>query len=424
MTMLRAGAATVDITPDWSISMAGFGLRDHSSEGVAHPLHLRLVVLESESETGETSRVAIASADFLWWGAEYVDFFRTEISLITGAPTGSILLTASHTHSGPQTSSIPNGIGLFDQNFHDLLAAAVNQAATEAVAKLEPVTISRFAGNHDLAFNRRYRFNPNGPVDRELIVIRFDRLDGTPASLLVHYTCHPTIYQGYQLSSEYCGVAMSALEAELGATSLFLQGCCGDINPDLNRDGVQVRGGTDVVEREGALFARSVSNLIESGGELLEPIPLQSIESIVDLPYSALPTIDELEAGKDESGAIGEWRRGLLEHPERLSPSIPLHLQRLDLARDCSLLTMNGEICVEYGQHVREISGGSVLPLGYANGMTGYVPTARIIEEGGYEAGESIPYFGLPAPFAPEVEPILKNALSELIAEDTGEFTS
>jgi hypothetical protein len=236
--------------------------------------------------------------------------------------------------------------------------------------------------------------------------------------MLVHYTCHPTIYQGYFISAEYCGVAMTELEERTGATSIFLQGCCGDINGDINRDGVQARGDESVVVREGLLLADAVSRLLETDGETLNPIALRSVNTSIDLPFAQLPTIEELEAGKDEAGASGEWRRGLLENRERLVPAIPLQLRRLDLAEACSLLAMDGEICVEYGLHVRAESGGTILPLGYANGMTGYVPTARIIKEGGYEAGDSILYFGLPAPFSPEVEPLLRGAISAMIAAE------
>ena len=77
---------------------------------------------------------------------------------------------------------------------------------------------------------------------------------------------------------------------------------------------------------------------------------------------------------------------------------------------------MNGEIVADYGLRIRELSQGAVLPLGYANGMTGYIPTSRILVEGGYEAGEAAPYFLLPGPFAPEVEPLMDEAIASILA--------
>ena len=95
--------------------------------------------------------------------------------------------------------------------------------------------------------------------------------------------------------------------------------------------------------------------------------------------------------------------------------SEPRRLDRSDNLGNGQLAGLSGEVVVSYGLHVRERSGGKVLPMGYANGMTGYVPTAKIIAEGGYEGGESITWFLLPAPFAPEVEPVLTAAIDRML---------
>ncbi|MEJ7838758.1 MAG: neutral/alkaline non-lysosomal ceramidase N-terminal domain-containing protein, partial [Thermomicrobiales bacterium] len=213
MTILRAGSAQADITPDWPLTMAGFAVRDHASEGVHHPLRVRAVVLESETPESTPARTVIVSADVLFWAAEFVDLFKDDICAIAHVLPGQILLSATHTHSGPQTSGeLSSSIGVLDPRFHDRLRDGVRNAVTAAIDQLEPVTMSRWVGEHDLGFNRRPQFNPNGSVDRTLTVLRLDRDDGSPSTMLVHYACHPTIYQGYQLSSEYCGVAMNELE--------------------------------------------------------------------------------------------------------------------------------------------------------------------------------------------------------------------
>jgi hypothetical protein len=421
---LLAGSAIADITPDWDLPLAGFGMRVGPSQGVGHPLKLRATVLRQDG----VEPVVIVSADILWWGAEFVGDIRRRIAGLAETAPERVLLTASHTHSGPQTPArlIPQ-IGTFDRRFHNLLTARVDEAVVRAFADPEPVTLTRASGTHDLALNRRYRFNPHGPVDRELTVLRLLGADGTVHTQFVHYTCHPTIHQGMAITAEYCGVAMHMLEAAIGGVSHFLQGCAGDINADVNRDGSSERGDLGVVAREGRVLADAVHALHGT------PVPyLQVATSTVDLPYAFVPDDADIADPASPAGRLGDYQRLLTEggfpiprvvdewfarlrdEPQRRAPSIPLELQRIDVAAGCGLLAMNGEICVDYGLHVRSVSGGALLPMGYSNGMTGYVPTQRILTEGGYEAGTSIPWFGLPAPFAPDVEPVLMGALTAM----------
>jgi hypothetical protein len=416
VTMLRIGSASAEITPDWPLTLAGFAARTGPSQGVSQPLRVRVSVLESTGDNGQVRRAVVAVADMLWWGPHQVPTLRAEIAAVTGAPEANILLSATHTHSGPQASTRASAtIGVADPRFLDLLRAQTLAAATEAAANLEPVTVSRFRGTHSLGFNRRYDFNPDGPEDPALTVLRFDRPDGQPAALWVHYTCHPVITQEPLVSGEFCGVAMDRLEARLGATALYLQGCCGDINPRMGDEKRTVRGTNADVERIGGELADAVESLLASGNpEPLDPTPIMAVHRDLDLPFAALPTEGELRAQAGEPGVYGELARALLDHPEWLAPSIPLHMQRLDVADGLSLLAMNGEVVVEYGIRIREASAGAVLPMGYANGMTGYVPTARIIAEGGYEAGEARPYFLLPAPFDPAVEAVMDEAIGRL----------
>ena len=411
MASLRVGAAKADITPDWPLTLAGFAARTEPARGVSQPLHVRVAVLESGGE-----RAAIVTADLLWWGPQQMADLRREVAAITGAPEDAILFSASHTHSGPQTSTrVASGIGTADPRYLDLLRERTLAAVHAAVADLEPVSLRRFDGQHDLGFNRRPQFDPHGPVDPALTVIRATRPDGSPKALLIHYTCHPVITREPLVSSEWPGVAMTRLEADFGVTALFLQGCCGDINPRRPGANDSLRGTDREVVQEGERFAATVRHLLAEPGSCLDPIAPRGTRTTVDLPFAALPDEATLRARAEEPGVTGEWARALLDHPAWRVRAIPLQVQRLDLADGLALLAMDGEIVVAYGLHVRARTRNRVLPMGYANGMTGYIPTGKIIAEGGYEGGESIVWFLLPAPFAPEVEPILTAAIDRIL---------
>lgn len=417
-TVLRMGTAMADITPDWPIGLAGFAARTEPARGVSHPLKVRVAVLESRESNGVTERVVLVVADLLWWGVHQVPALRQQLAAIVGSSPEAVLLSATHTHSGPQTSIRASAeIGVADERFLAMLWEQTVAATREALSRLEPVQLGRAVGVHDYTFNRRYDLNPHGPVDPILTAIRAERPDGTVAAVFVHFTCHPVITQEPLVSSEFCGVAMDRLEADLGGTAFYLQGCCGDINPSEPGGTESIRGTNREVERVGLALATSVQLLLAS--DRVEPLvarPLAAVELVVDLPFAFVPSVAELREQAARPGVEGEAARAMLTHPEWVAASIPLHMQRLDLAQGWSVLAMTGEVVVEFGLQVRARSGGEVLPMGYANGMTGYIPSARILAEGGYEASGSTPYFLLPAPFDPAVEAVVRSAIDRLVS--------
>lgn len=400
---MRIGTARVDITPHWSIPLAGFASRTRPSEGIAHPLHVRIALLESGG-----TRALIASADLLNWGPEPLPEWRTAIAAECGVPTESILFSATHSHSGPQTNGWhAAATGVLDPKFIDLLGDRLIAGVRTANASLEGVTISRGRGEHGLAMHRRTiidgkaiaRPNPDGPVDREVTVLAFRRPDGSPKAVFTHYTCHPVLSSDYQLSGEFTGDAMSRIEERTGATALYLQGCCGDINPST-------LGGSGLAEipRQGAALADVVLGILGGEEEELSPAPLHVRWDNVELPFKHEPTIEELRDESTKDGVHGQWGRAFLEHPERISSSATLTLQRLDIAHGQALLAMNGEVCVDYGLQIKSVSQGTVLPVAYSNGMIGYIPTAEQVDQGGYEADESSRYYLLPGRFSRQID--------------------
>lgn len=417
MTTLSLGTATADITPGWPLPLAGFAARTDPAQGVSHPLQVKVSVLESHADSEAATRAVVVVADLLWWGQQDVEMLRAEIAAIAGTTSGEVLLSATHTHSGPQTAvRASQEIGTVDPRFTTLLRDQVLLATRQATSRIEPVTLLRYDGTCDIGFNRRHDRNPHGPTDPALIVLRFERPDQSTAALWVHYTCHPVITQEPLVSSEYCGVAMTLLEDHHGAPASFLQGCCGDINPVSPGETTSLRGTNPEVVNTGQRLANTVNHLLATGtATSLAAGTIRSRSLTIDLPFATSPSPETLRQKVDTPGLQGELAQALLAHPEWNSPTIPLTFQRLDLADGCSLLAMNGEIVADYGLRIRTLSQGDVLPLGYANGMTGYVPTERILAEGGYEAGEAAPYFLLPAPFAPAVEPLMNDAIATVL---------
>ncbi|TCC30720.1 hypothetical protein [Kribbella speibonae] len=404
--MMQAGAAAIDITPELPIPLAGFGSRQGTvTTEVADPLFLRVTVVESGDTAG-----AVVAADLLSWGPELVERLRPLVADALGVPAGCITFTATHTHSAPQTAQWHAPIlGPLDPRYIELLTDRVVAASAAASAALEPVTVRRTSRLHDLGSYRRADVE-DGPRDNELTTVTFRRADGSLLAAWVHYTCHPVINAANAVTPDFAGLACTSLEAETGGVITYLQGCCGDQDP-----GSLASTGLAAARREGARLADTIRKTLADEGRELTPTAIKASWSTVELPFRSVPTEYELRAASTRPGVEGEWGRFYLAHPERLRPTATLVLQRLDLLEGLSLLALNAEACVEYGLAVRAATGNRCLPVAYANGIIGYLPTAAQIRAGGYEPVQSARCYLLPGLFVPEVEGITLEEIRNML---------
>jgi hypothetical protein len=422
--ILKLGTAKVDITPAHALPLAGFKDREGSFEGVDHRLYARIFYYEKESSEGRRAALLV-TADLIWWGDDRVDSLRSAMKERYGLDPSSVILHATHTHSGPQTSMrFTPSLGLMDARYIGQLEEKLLAGIEEARSRLEPVTIHRGSGQCGFGIYRRKRVggvfvmapDESGPTDPEVSVIRFCGESGSTKAVLVHFACHPTTTIDNRVSSEFPGVAMERIERTLGGEAIagFLQGCCGDIRPNLVRNGEFFRGSDAEVRSLGTELAEVVLDVLERPMQALQAAALHSKRLYVPLRFQKLPGLGELNEHSADTGLMGEWSRLLLREPDRLKRSVPMELALVELADGLSLLAMNGEVVVEYGLFVKEQFVGRLLPVPYSNGMIGYVPTAAQVKEGGYEPEQSHYYFGLPAPFHPSLEAALRAGILKL----------
>lgn len=424
---LLLGVAKVDITPDRPVPLAGFAFRSGCSNGVAEPL--RLAVFAFASPGSPECAVVLCCADLLWWGSDLVTRLREQAGRRYGG-TVELVLHASHTHSGPQTSArfLPQ-LGLLHERYLELLTDRLYAAIDTALAAMEPVTVRRSRGSCDIATSRRG--SPAGSsrtadwlspdlaraADHEVTTLQFLRSSGKRVAVLVHYACHPVVNGSQQVSGDFTAAAVRGMEETLsdGAVVGYLQGAAGDVNPDLIERGEFLLGGRDEVTAYGGRLADAALAALRAPAEALEISEVRLRRMAVDLPLQELPSLRELERATDEPGVVGTWARFLLADPARLVSRVPLHLVRLELGPRLAFLGMDAEPVTVYGQLIKLRSGGDVLPLGYTDGMIGYLVTADQLAEGGYEPAGSTRYFGLPAAFAAQAQPRVEQALTRLI---------
>lgn len=426
---LKLGTAKIDITPIQSIQLAGFSHRVGVFEGVSHPLYLRVLFFQHEDSQGNKTAALIVSADLIWWGTDRVQLLKRQLQEKWGLKIESVLLHATHNHSGPQTSNLFTSLlGKFDLNYIGFLESQLFEGIALAMNSMEPVSIERGSGDCKIGIHRRKKENgqirmapnPDGPNDSEVTVIRFRTEAGNTKGLLVHFTCHPTTTGDNWVSAEFPGVSMDQVEQthDGSPVSAYLQGCCGDLRPSLIHEEDFYRGNDQDVQRLGSTLADEVLAILKRPMQPLSPSPLAASSIEVDLPLQELPSVADLETVKSHTGVMGEWSQLLLMQPERIRPSVPLEITLLSIANGLSLLAMNAEIVVEYGLYIKRKFSKSMLPIAYTNGMIGYVPTAEQVLEGGYEAKESTFYFGLPAAFDPALKTEIYKGLLHLTRKE------
>ncbi|WP_239628519.1 neutral/alkaline non-lysosomal ceramidase N-terminal domain-containing protein [Paenibacillus sp. H1-7] len=424
---LKLGTAKADITPAAPVPLAGFAHRAGPFEHIAHRLYARIHCFEQQDKTGRKASALLVSADLIWWGSDLVSRLTPVLRERYGFQT--MLLHATHTHCGPQTSSLfTDALGKPDPGYLEALEQRLLAGIEEALHNSEAVTVERGSGQCRIGVNRRKQSggriemapNEHGQIDPDVTVIRFRTSNGSVKALFVHYTCHPTTTGDNEISSEYCGVALERIEQSLGdgAVGAFLQGCCGDIRPALVSDGAFYRGHRMEVERFGSWLTEEVLRINSLPMEELAPGDLTSKTLELLLAFDSVPAIELLEEQADRSDIHSEWARLLLREPHRRAESIPLEITRLDVAKDLSFVAFNAEMVVDYGLFVKQASHGTMLPLAYTNGMIGYVPTAEQLAQGGYESRDAAPYFGLPSPFRPQIENDIRNAISLITGKE------
>ncbi len=430
-TTMLLGSAKRNITPLHTVPLAGYAHRSGYFERVAHPLYLRIMVLRTVASPTDVSDAILVSADLIWWGAKMTARCLSAIEARFGVPASSVILSATHTHSGPQTSEgFVSSLGEPDQRYLADLEQSLLLGIEQAYLDLETVTLKRGIGHCSMGVHRRkivdgkVEMLPNEviPVDDRIHVVQFSTTAGDTKAVLSHYACHPTTTDRNEVSSEFPGVAMEMLEQRLGAgvTSFYLQGCCGDVRPMLVRDGEFYRGDDTDVVRLGEQLAIAIERVLDHGMRKIVPCSLFSRSLTVELPLQQMPSISQLRESLQEEGVKAEWARLLLDVPSRMRPTVALRMNRIQLAEGLALLAMNGEIVSTYGFYVREHWGDDMLPIAYCNGMIGYIPSSAQIAEGGYEADESHYYFGVPSVYDCSVEERIKQAIKALAGREQG----
>jgi len=101
-------------------------------------------------------------------------------------------------------------------------------------------------------------------------------------------------------------------------------------------------------------------------------------------------------------------------HPIR---SLTYPVQALRFGRDLTLVALGGEVVVDYALRIkRQYPKESTIVAGYSNEVMCYIPSQRVLTEGGYEAADSMIYYGQPGPFNEDVEQTVFSGVQSVLA--------
>lgn len=378
-TIVRAGAAVVDITPPAGLAMSGYSARTSPATAAHDPLTARALVVND---------TAIVAVDVCGLHEDTCE--RVRRNVVTAAPhLTSVVVTATHTHGGPAV--VPGRLGgPVDPTYLARLESACVEAVLAADRSARRVTVWFGVGTDPgVARNRR---RPDGPTDPTLPVLRFVDEAGQVVAVVTSYACHPVVLgpRTTVWTADYPGVVRRELERAVpGSVALFLTGCCGDANTGHSASASIV--GTGGPSRTFPTCERL--------GRRIAQATLDADTRPVSGPTGGRHAGVELALG---DGSCWRGRVSVLTWAGVRVVAFP------------------GEPFAATSLAVRAALPGPALVLGYADGCPGYLPPREEYAHGGYEVEEAHLYYGMPAAFAPGcAEQLLDTALRLATTDST-----
>ena len=419
MTSTYASAGTADITPEIAVPLAGSEIRTGVFQRIADRLEANALVLRQEGPP-----IVFVSVDLMFVGQE----LRSGVLSRLGAavPDECLFFAASHTHFAPATDDRRPRLGRLDPRYLEQVCERVTGLVSRLLDEPRvPVTIEYAQGKANHAVNRRLRArwhlsrqgplvgavvgapNPSGPRDESIHLLRVSRSDGRPLAVIWSYACHPVGFpRPLEVTAEYPGRVRRRLRDDLGSDLpvLFWQGFAGDIRPpelDLS---------TSLLSRArrlllGPRFGRF------SGDEW---------EGWADSLATRVADVASVPSRRPVNGPIRARRvtRPLENFVLGISDERRVAFHRVRLGGELTVVGVSAEVVTEYGALVDGTFDGSInIPVGYIDEVYGYLPMARMLREGGYEASWFLRPFALEGPLNPRIEDYCLAALRDLAVE-------
>ncbi len=393
-TTTQVAACRVDLTPEPPVCLGGNRGPGHVGRVIGDPLEANALALRD----GDERWLFVVSIDTLYAPAELQRRLEQRLRERLGEDGDFLLLlAASHTHYAPMLDPSKPVLGRAEEGYLETLAARIEEALLALVdGGVEPARATLARGRfRGIANRRRLGRNLRRPWRRtmmilpndearlwdELPLVRVEDEDGEAIALLWSLACHPVSYpRAGTVSASYPGIVRERLRRTLDRPELpvlFLLGPAGDQRPPAWETPPHSWKAAAIAALNFRHGGRSVfTNFTDAGYRAW-------VESLCAAATRTLgKTGDRLELR-------ASWRQTALPLTELMEghgQGLELALSRADLAEGLSLLTLSAEPCAELAFRLRELSGNVGLWVaGCIGPIFGYLPSERMLAEGGYE---------------------------------------
>ncbi|GAA4394541.1 hypothetical protein GCM10023187_00490 [Nibrella viscosa] len=405
--------------------LAGYAARTHPSEGKLHDLWAKALVLED----ADGKRAVLVTTDLVGIPLAVSNAIRDQLQVAYGLSRAQILLNSSHTHSGPVLQQALSDIYPLDQEqltriktYTETFQREVVALVGRALRAMEPAAVYAQNGVTRFQVNRRNNAEGTlarltelkGPNDYAVPVLKVVNGNGALKAIAFGYACHPTVLDLYQWSGDYPGFAQLELEkAHPGVTALFFQGAGADQNPLPRRT-------IPLAHQYGRELAAAVERVLAEDMRQLAP-RLRMAYREIDLPLTAPPAREELVRLTQEApyDYMKRWAGRMLQQLDNGQPfptAYPYPLQVWQLGEQ-TVMSLGGELVVHYANELKRLFGPDLFVLGYSNNVMAYIPSATILQEGGYEGATSQMVYGMPGPWGPAVENLILGEMVKLAGQ-------
>ncbi len=383
---LSASCVKVNITPDKPQWLMGYGPRQ--SEGIHDNLYHRIVAMDD----GKT-QFFLVSTDLCVISPSFYKKVCRELESETGIKAKQVWWTVTHTHSAPEVGS-QHLVKLFlperyahepNPEYTKWVKNSLIEGIKKAREKLEPARLGVGIGIATANINRREMnadgkcqlgANPEGPVDRQLGLVRLERMDGSPMALITNYAVHGTVlgYQNLLISADVPGLVAEYVEKKLGAPMLFINGAEGNVAPIYS---TCPDFESSHIEEFNALIGDKILELNSTICKMLSDVRLWTGKTIIETPRKlGLGWVSDL---RDYSRVLDDGTKLI---------RIPIYFMKIN--DDIIFWGAPIELFCEIAMNVREQSPYPyTFYFGLTNGTLQYLPTKQEFAKGGYEPSMS-----------------------------------